>query len=116
MQCKRCKVDKDVSEFGRSVVTRSGYECWCRDCKAGYYRGRPSRLSVIRRLGPVCQGCGETKPEEELRMVGELLTCRSCGRQLRLAAKHRTTNDHPVQTVIAVHPVDTPTTEGDELA
>ena len=36
LKCRRCWAQKPVSDFNKSVHTKSGYESWCRECKNEY--------------------------------------------------------------------------------
>lgn len=38
LKCRRCWAQKPVSDFNKSVHTKSGYESWCRECKNEYQR------------------------------------------------------------------------------
>lgn len=80
MICRKCKDDKDVSEFHKESRKESGYATACKSCKkeidkASYERRKDKigaqkkqKISVFReeykilKEGICCAKCGETKP------------------------------------------------------
>jgi len=37
-KCARCRIEKDVSEFGKKSSEKDGLQRWCKECRKEYYR------------------------------------------------------------------------------
>lgn len=81
--CTKCKVEKELSEFHKRGMNKSGvaYQSWCKKC-ISEKRKRPKKLYVIPK-SKVCSDCKIDKPMENFhkcssRKDGRQHRCKDC--------------------------------------
>lgn len=94
--CPRCRVVKELRDFGRNVRKAEGIDIYCRACKCQMERQQPDRAPAPETTPLPCNRCGETKPAAEFaldkkRLRGRAVICKECfaERRRQLYRRHK---------------------------
>lgn len=64
LTCKRCKVEKETTEFAKHH--KHGYQAWCRSCRSDYYKERKEHAAATQKAWR------ESQTEEERERRSEM--------------------------------------------
>lgn len=73
--CSKCGVEKDIEEFSRSKVTKSGFASWCKQCN----REDASRRWEARKGSPLAK---RTKKDSPKSKIDGYRICIVCGKDI----------------------------------
>jgi hypothetical protein len=63
--CRKCKIEKDVSEFNRNYANKDSLNGWCKQCQSEANTARNKKIIHITTETKICSKCGIEKNVDE---------------------------------------------------
>jgi hypothetical protein len=81
--CRKCHIEKDVSEFNRNYGNKDGLNGWCKQCQSEAHKARKEKMVYIIAETKICGKCKKEKNIKEFQKDsknhdGVQSACRQC--------------------------------------